>query len=94
MARLRLTPDLGAMVRFDDAGVRLPKRQRRGGGGRRQRLRRFAGEVRREEVWEIRHASFEVAEGESLAVVGHVGSGREELLRLAAGTLLAFFKRA
>jgi ABC-2 type transport system ATP-binding protein len=88
MARIRLTPDLGCDVRFSGVGVRLPTRQRRGGGGRRQQLRRFAGEVRRVEDWYLREASFEVQPGESLAIVGHRGSGKEELLRLAAGTLI------
>lgn len=88
MARIRLTPDLDCEVRFTDVGVRLPTRHRRGGGGRRQQLRRFAGEVRRVEDWYLREASFEVAPGESVAIVGHRGSGKEELLRLAAGTLI------
>jgi ABC-2 type transport system ATP-binding protein len=88
VARLALSLDLGSMVSFNDVGVRLPRRQRRGGGGRRQRLRRFAGEVRRDEVWYLNDATFEVAEGESLAIVGHRESGRDELLRLAAGTLI------
>lgn len=88
MARTTLTPGLEAMVAFDDAGVRMPRRRRRKGGGGRQRLRRIAGEVKRDEVWRLRHATFTVGEGESLAVVGGRGSGREALLRLAAGTLM------
>ena len=88
MARVHMTPDLASVVAFDNAGVRLPVRQRRRGGGRRQRLRRMAGEVTREEVWSLRDASFELAEGEALAIVGHRESGRDPLLRLAAGTLL------
>ena len=69
MAR-HLTPDLDAMVAFDDVGITLPRRRRRKGDGRRQRLRRIAGEVTREEVWRLRDATFEVAEGESVAIVG------------------------
>ena len=88
MARLSLNPKLDAIVAFDDAGVRLPRRRRRKGDGRRQRLRRIAGEVKRDEVWRLRHATFSVAEGESVAIVGGRGSGREALLRLAAGTLM------
>ena len=88
MARLSLSPKLDAIVAFDDAGVRLPRRRRRKGDGRRQRLRRIAGEVKRDEVWRLRHATFAVAEGESVAIVGGKGSGREALLRLAAGTLI------
>jgi ABC-2 type transport system ATP-binding protein len=88
VARVHLAPDLTSVVEFDGAGVRLPVRQRRRGGGRRQRLRRMAGEVTREEVWSLQDASFELAEGEALAIVGHRESGRDSLLRLAAGTLL------
>lgn len=87
MARIRITPDLDSAVTFTGAGVRLPRRQRRGGARRKQRMRRFAGEVSRDEVWFLREASFSVAPGEALAVVGHQGSGREQVLRLAAGTL-------
>ncbi len=88
MARLSLTPDLGAIVEFTDAGVRMPRRRRRRGDGRRQRLRRIAGEVRRDEVWRLRNATFAVAEGESVALVGGRGAGQEALIRLAAGTLI------
>jgi len=88
VARLSSDPRLEALVAFDDAGVRLPRRRRRKGDGRRQRLRRMAGEVKRDEVWRLRHATFALGEGESLAIVGGRGSGREALLRLAAGTLV------
>lgn len=88
MARLSLSPGLDSVVSFDDAGVRMPRRRRRKGDGRRQRLRRIAGEVRRDEVWRLRHATLSIGEGESVAIVGGKGSGREALLRLAAGTLV------
>jgi ABC-2 type transport system ATP-binding protein len=88
VARIRITPDLDSAVEFRGAGVRLPRRQRRGGARKSQRIRRFAGEVSRDEVWFLREASFRVAPGESLAVVGHEGSGRDQVLRLAAGTLV------
>lgn len=88
MARIRLTPDLGAAVDFDKAGVRLPRRKRRGGSGSRHKIRRIAGEVARDEVWFLRDATFSVPVGEALAVVGYHDSGREEVLRLAAGTLM------
>ncbi len=88
MARLALTADLGDIVGFDDVGIRMPRMIRRGGGGRRQRLRRMAGETRRAEEWRLRHATFTIGEGESVAIMGGRGSGREVLLRLAAGTLI------
>lgn len=88
MARQALDPTLEAALVFEAAGVRMPRRRRRRGDGRRQRLRRIAGEVRRDEVWRLRDATFSVAPGESVAIVGGKGSGREALLRLAAGTLI------
>jgi ABC-2 type transport system ATP-binding protein len=88
MARVRLTPELDEIVAFTDAGVSLPKLSRRKRGSRSGRLRQFAGEVSRDEVWHLREATLSVAPGDALAVVGHPGSGREELLRLAAGTLI------
>jgi ABC-type polysaccharide/polyol phosphate transport system ATPase subunit len=88
VARVRLTPDLGSVVEFEAAGVRLPRRQRRRGAQRRNKIRRIAGEVARDEVWFLREATFAVTPGESLAVVGHQGSGRDQLLRLAVGTLV------
>jgi ABC-2 type transport system ATP-binding protein len=88
VARVQVTPELDTVVRFENAGVRLPVRVRRRGGGRRDKLRRMAGEVTRAEVWNLRNASFELAEGEALAIVGHRESGRDALLRLASGTLV------
>lgn len=88
MARASLTPGLEAVVRFTDAGVRLPRRRRRKGGGRRQRIRRFAGEVQRDEVWRIRNLTVDVRPGESIALVGLRGAGQQAILRLAAGSLI------
>jgi ABC-2 type transport system ATP-binding protein len=88
VARAFVTPSLPSIVEFQDAGVTLPKVRRRPRGSHGNRLRRFAGEVSRDEVWYLREATLAVAPGEALAIVGHRGSGREELLRLAAGTLM------
>lgn len=88
MARATLTPDLPAAVELDDAGLFLSVRERRRGGGRRQRLRRIAGETVQDQVWQIRHATFSVAEGEAVAVVGYPESGRDYVLRMAAGTMM------
>lgn len=88
MARTQVTRGLGSVVEFEDAGLYLPVRERRRGGGRRQRLRRIAGETVQDKVWQIRDATFSVAEGEAVAIVGYPESGRDILLRLAAGTLL------
>lgn len=88
MARIPIAEQLDAVVTFTDAGIRMPRRRRRRGGGKRQRIRRFAGEVKRDEVWRIRHFTASINPGESVAIVGMRGAGQQALLRLAAGTLL------
>ena len=88
MARASVSQDLDAVVTFDNVGIRLPRRRRRKGGGKRQRIRRFAGEVQRDEVWRVRGLTARIDAGESVAIVGMRGSGQQALLRLAAGTLL------
>ncbi len=88
MPKVTITPGLDAVLQFDGAGVRLPKVKRRKVGSSRNRLKRMRGDVARDDVWFVRDATFSVQPGEALAVVGHIGSGRDELLRLAAGTLL------
>jgi ABC-2 type transport system ATP-binding protein len=89
VARAGVTADLASVIDFADAGIFLPVRERRRGGGRRQRLRRIAGETFQDKVWQIRHATFSVQAGEAVAIVGYEESGRDFLLRLAAGTLIA-----
>lgn len=88
MARAAVVRNLDAVVTFDNAGVRLPRRRRRKGGGKRQRIRRFAGEVKRDEVWRIRGLTARITPGESVAIVGMRGAGQQAILRMAAGTLL------
>lgn len=88
MARGSLTRGLDAVVEFQGVGISLPKRRRRKGVGKRQRLRRLAGDSRREEVWVLRSASFTILPGESVAVVGGGLPARQAFLRLAAGTLI------
>lgn len=89
MPHAPLTPDLDAVVAFEGAGIKLPQLNRRKVGASRNRLKRIRGDVARDEVWFVQDATFSVARGEALAVIGHVGSGRDQLLRLAAGTLIA-----
>lgn len=88
MPKIAITPGLDAALQFDGVGVRLPKVKRRKVGQSHNRLKRIRGDVARDEVWFVRDATFDVRPGEALAIVGHLGSGRDELLRLAAGTLL------
>lgn len=87
MARIPIDAQLDALVEFSDVTMRMPRRRRRRGSGRRQRLRRIAGEARREEIEVLTHLSFRVEPGESVAVLGLNGLGRQTLLRLIAGTL-------
>ena len=88
MARQRIQSDLAHAITFEGVGIAMPKEQRRGGSGRRHRLRRLAGEVARSQSWVLRDVSAWVDAGEIVAVIGVKNGGREELLRLAAGTLL------
>ena len=88
MARQRLNPQLESMIIFDGVGINISKGKRRQGGGRRHRLRRFAGEQSRSGSWVLRGVSTHIAAGESVAVLGLKNSGRTEFVRLAAGTLI------
>ena len=76
-----------SIVEFRGAGIKMPRKRRRKGGGRRQRIRRLAGEVQRDEVWRVRHLTASVDPGEAVALVGLRGAGQQAILRLAAGTL-------
>ena len=87
MAHIPWDPHLDAVVEFTDVSMSMPRRRRRRGSGRRQRLRRIAGEARREEVDVLRKVSFRVQPGEAVAVLGSTVPGRQALLRLVAGTL-------
>jgi len=87
VALVRIDPDLDCVVEFDNVTMRMPRRRRRRGSGRRQRLRRIAGEVRREEIELLSDISFRIEPGESVAIVGPKGPARQALLRLVSGTL-------
>ncbi|MGA1146694.1 MAG: hypothetical protein ACO3YU_06805, partial [Candidatus Nanopelagicales bacterium] len=76
MARIPIDPRLDAVVEFSHVFMRMPRRRRRRGSGRRQRLRRIAGEARREEVDVLLDVSFRVEPGEAVAVMGSNGPGR------------------
>lgn len=87
MARVAIDREFDAVVEFSNVSIRMPRHRRRRGSGRRQKLRRIAGEVRRDEIEALTDVSFRIEPGESVAVVGPKGPGRQALLRLAAGTL-------
>jgi ABC-2 type transport system ATP-binding protein len=50
-----------------------------------QRL--LSGRVRAEDFWALKDVSFDVAQGETLALIGHNGSGKSTLLKVIAGIL-------
>ena len=47
----------------------------------------FRHRQRFEEFWALRHATLQVAAGESVGLIGHNGSGKSTLLKIAAGVL-------
>lgn len=88
MARIRIDPQAESAVSFRHVSLALPKRKRRQGGGRRQRIRRLAGETRREDFPALTDASFTVQPGESVLVLGAKSAHRRAVLRLTAGTVM------
>ena len=85
MARFSITKDLDAMVEFEGVGIRMPRARQRKVPSK---LRRFAGEAAPEQVWRLRDITLSVQPGQAVAILGRRNSGREALLRLAAGTLI------
>lgn len=88
MARIAIEPTLRPMLAFEHVSLDMPRAKRRVGGGRRQRLRRLAGETSRVRQRTIDDLDLTVEVGESLAILERGSQGAEELLRLAAGTLI------
>lgn len=82
-----ITPGLTDVVAFTNVSLAMPKSTRRGGAGKRKRLRRFAGETRRQEIEFFHDLSLSIAPGESVALVGGRSAVRQAILRLAVGTL-------
>lgn len=88
MARQHIRGNAAHAVTFDSVSLTMPQERRRGGSSHRHRLRRLAGEVARTRSWVLRDVSVCLDAGEIVAVIGIKNGGREELIRLAAGTLL------
>ena len=85
MARFSITKDLDAMVEFESVGIKMPRARKRKVNSK---LRRFAGEASPEQVWRLRNVTLSIPAGQAVAILGSRSSGREALLRLAAGTLI------
>lgn len=77
-----------SILEFRNVSLTMSTTKRRTGSGRSKRLRRFAGETKRQVISVLNDVSFEVQPGESVALVGGRALARTSLLRLAAGTLI------
>jgi ABC-2 type transport system ATP-binding protein len=51
------------------------------------KARILAGRTRAEDLWALRDVTFDVAEGETFALIGHNGSGKSTMLKVIAGIL-------
>ena len=77
-----------SVVEFSNVSLSMPRTKRRQGSGRRQRLRRIAGETSRSMIPVLENVSFTVNRGDSVAIVSGKPLLRTSLARLAAGTLI------
>ena len=89
MARIHCDPSLGNALEFEDVTLTMPRRRRRKGGGRYDRLRRLAQETSKVDEQVYGNLTFTVAPGEAVALIGRQPKDSTvELIRLAAGTLI------
>ncbi len=73
-------------IKVDDLGVRYDLRYTRKTTLRRS-LGQALGRDGGEQFWALRHVSFRVVKGESLAVIGPNGAGKSTLLQVLAGII-------
>ncbi len=73
---------------FDHVALSLATQERRGGGSKKQRIRRLAGESKRVNVDVLSDVSFSIAPGESVALVTREKRLRIVTTRLASGSML------
>lgn len=88
MNRFAVEPGLDSAVSLEGISLSVPQVKRRQGGGRKQRLRRLAGEVRREDLPVLVDVNAMVDRGESVLVLGGRPVHRRALIRLIGGTMI------
>lgn len=77
-----------SVIEFSQVSLTMPRTKRRQGAGRKQRLRRYAGETSRTMVPVLDDVSFTINKGDSVAIVSGKPLLRTALIRLAAATLI------
>ena len=77
-----------SIIEFANVSLAMPRTKRRSGSGRKQRLRRFAGETSRTMVPVLEDVTFAINQGDSVAIVSGKPLVRTSLIRLAGGTLI------
>jgi ABC-2 type transport system ATP-binding protein len=77
-----------SIIEFSHVSLTMPRTKRRQGAGRKNRLRRFAGETSRTMVPVLEDVSFTVSKGDAVAIVSGKPLLRTSLIRLAAATLI------
>ncbi len=75
----------GVAVSVEDVSKRFRLYQDRGTSLKERLVKR--GKTRYEDLWALKHISFEVGEGETVGIIGHNGSGKSTLLKSICGVL-------
>ncbi|MDU0312708.1 ABC transporter ATP-binding protein [Phycicoccus sp. M110.8] len=78
---------MSVLIRADDVGVEFYQSRRRKLSVREMLLQRRTTH-RSDKFWAVRHATFDIHEGEAVGLVGANGSGKSTLLKMIAGVLL------